>query len=71
MSYELPAPPASGVVADPDGIVWQSDGVTWRATCQTCHTPLTPMTWPHLLAEKVTLEDVPGGMSALAAEEPA
>lgn len=61
MSYQLPTPPASGVVVDSDGILWRrdADGVTWRATCQTCHTPLTPMSWPELLKTKGTLEDAP------------
>lgn len=69
MSYTIPTPPSSGVVVDPDGIQWRRDpNGTWRATCQTCHTPLSPMSWADLLTAKVTLEDVPAG---LAAGEPA
>ncbi len=64
MAYSIPAPPASGVVVDPDGIQWRRDANgNWSATCQTCHTPLSPMSWPNLLATKVTLEDAPAPLA--------
>lgn len=64
MSYTLPTPPASGAVVDPDGIVWRLQGTDrWAATCQTCHTPLGPMSWTDLLKNKAPLEDAPATLA--------
>lgn len=60
MGYQLPAPPATGMVTDSRNLGWRRNASDlWEPdACPTCGSCLTPLTWAALLEQRGPLTEV-------------